>query len=92
MPIDEKMRNEIQSFFEFRWEKDKTQALRTKADQDIFDQMPYAVQNKIYTDFLFGDFLKIFKKTFLIKQKKSEILSGIRKTSFNNKRFLKDGK
>ena len=61
IPINQEFRNQLLIFFEFRWDRDRTQALRTDNDKALFDQLPEGVRGRIYSDFLFDDFLKKFR-------------------------------
>lgn len=77
-PIEKSLRMDIENFFEFRWEKDKTQALKTQQDRHIFEQLPHIVQYRIYHDFLYDEFLGMFFKAFRIKQNRTEVIMGMR--------------
>ena len=51
-------------------EHDKTLAMKKESDLHIFNQLPGFIQNRIYKEFLFEDFLHMFKKAFkLVKPK-----------------------
>ncbi len=39
----------------------------------MLDQLPEFVQNRIYRQFLFSDFLQVFSDTFRIRNKKQKV-------------------
>lgn len=57
-------KEEIESFFEFKWKNDCNQAFKEDLDLQHYDQLPDHVQQSIYKDFLFQPFLQKFKRTF----------------------------
>ena len=63
-PFCGKIRTEIEDFFEFMWNNDPTQALRSETDRLLFEQLPHSVRQRIYTQYLFDDFLEHFKALF----------------------------
>ena len=48
-----KIIDEIQSFFEYKWNNDKNQAILTEKDKSLFLQLPDEVQQRLYNGFLF---------------------------------------
>ena len=77
-PLQKEIRSDIETYFEFRWQNDKTQALQTRADQELFEQLPHSVRYRIYSEFLFDEFLLIFAKNFKIRHKIGELKKGRR--------------
>ena len=68
--IDKNIRAEIEQFLEYSWNHDPTQALKSDADVKLLSELPQSVRLKIYTDFLFDEFLKQFKFIFTIPKMK----------------------
>lgn len=65
----------MQQYFEVRWQNDKNQALRGDENQKIYMQIPENVQNKLFNNFLFHDFLQKFCHFFKMSNS-SQSLSG----------------
>jgi hypothetical protein len=84
--IDRKLTQEIEDFLYLIWEKDKTQALKVSEDRMIYRELPHTIRYKIYTDFLFYDFLKTFKFLFKIKKPDYSFKNLNRNKKKNNKR------
>ena len=63
--INLQLKRNIEDFFHFKWNNDKNQALKTSEDLAIFYQIPEWLQDNIYKQFLYKDFMQIFKKYFL---------------------------
>ena len=55
--LDIKMKERIESFFDYRWNNNPNSAIHDQTDKDLLDQLPNDIQRKIYTDFLFMGFL-----------------------------------
>ena len=68
LPIPKPLQTEIEEFFIFTWQKDLTSALREESDRKIYDQLPIGVRHRIYHEFLFYDFLHLFRSLFRIKK------------------------
>ena len=67
IPLRDATQAEIERHFQFRWVKDLNLAINTQQDRDLLDQLPKVIQNKIYTEFLFKNFLETYT-TFFISQ------------------------
>lgn len=68
LPICQKLKLNIEKFFEYKWEYDKNQAIDDEEEKAILDQLPVEVQDKLYTGFLFSKFLDRFQHYFLIEK------------------------
>ena len=55
------MKRNIEQFFNYKWQFDRNQAIDDEEEMAILEQLPEEVQNKIYTNFLFKEFLHIFQ-------------------------------
>jgi hypothetical protein len=64
--LKDDLKLKIEDFFDYKWNNDRLTAFREDADMNIYDQLPPEVQEIIYTEFLFKDFLQSYKKTFQI--------------------------
>lgn len=64
--IDTKLKVKIEKFFDYKWSNDKNQALDEEEEKMLLDQLPTDVQVRLFTEFLYSDFLKVFKETFQI--------------------------
>lgn len=56
MPLSKDFTTSIHQFFLYRWQKDRNVAIRE--NMLIFQQLPDDVQNKLYTTYLFQNFLQ----------------------------------
>ena len=66
--IDQKLQQEIRSFIKNMWQKNKNNFNLAYADQCLYDQLPSEVQTKLYTEFLFNDFMYQFRRFFSIRK------------------------
>jgi len=55
--IDKELRDRIESYFEYRWDKDLNQAVNDEEEEKLLQQLPNDVQDSIFSVFLFGKFL-----------------------------------
>lgn len=63
-PMDYKLKKDIEAHFDYRFNNDKLIAFREEKDLSIFEQLPEEVQQTMYVEFLFKDFLNEFKRLF----------------------------
>ena len=59
--IDIETIRDMENYFIYRWDNDRNQAVRNLEDLNFLNQLPEKVRNRLYTDFLFGNFLKEFE-------------------------------
>ena len=59
-------------FFKKRSHKDGNYALASNNGSAVFEQLPFDVQKRIYCEYLFEDFQKVFSKMFQISRRKQE--------------------
>lgn len=52
---------------DYRWSNHKNNAMTSSEDTAMLDQLPVEIQRRIYSDFLFKNFLKSFKKYFSLR-------------------------
>jgi len=69
--IDHDMKIRIEDFMDYRWSNNKNNAITSAEDNAIMDQLPLEIQRKVYSDFLFKNFLKNFKKYFSLRNLQS---------------------
>jgi hypothetical protein len=60
VPIGDKLKNEMSKHFEYKWAKDLNQFIEEEEHAKIFEQLPEHVQDTIYKEFLYMDFIKEF--------------------------------
>lgn len=53
-----RLRSDIEAFFEYKWNKDKSLALQEDSDKAYLEQLPEDVQVAIITSFLYSDYLE----------------------------------
>jgi hypothetical protein len=68
--IDHHIKKKIEEFFEYKWKYCKNQAIDDDDERSILSQIPYEVQNKLYSDFLHKQFLVNF--TYFFRFRKSQ--------------------
>ena len=50
--VDTNLKNKIEAYFEYRWKHDKNQAVDEEDEKSMLYQMPFEVQNKLFSGFL----------------------------------------
>lgn len=66
IPLDITLRNKIEAHFDYKWSKDRNQAIDDEDELTLLSQIPDMVQNKLYQEYLYHDFLGPFRDTFKI--------------------------
>eukprot|EP00347_Sterkiella_histriomuscorum_P000318 403376339 len=84
MPLPKEMVKRFENFFEYYWLKDKNFAMKKLSDQRYLQELPKKIRIEIYKDFLFKDFLYLFKSYFFIKKD----FSSYQKSSGPNDKLL----
>lgn len=69
MKLDLKLK--IEEHFDYKWKMDKNNAVGEQ-DLAMLQQLPQEVQMRIFTDFLFKDFLIKYKKFFIFQNLQSK--------------------
>jgi hypothetical protein len=69
--IDVEFKQKVEIYFDYRWCRDKLMAFDDEGELNLFDQLPDEVKLHIYSDFLFVDFLEIYKSFFSYVNKDS---------------------
>lgn len=65
--INFKLKISIEDYMEYRWKNDKNQAISSEEDMSLLSQLPHEPQKAIYKDFLFFNFLNVFRNYFSIQ-------------------------
>jgi hypothetical protein len=74
------VQDRIRTFLEYKIINDKNQFMRDEKDRkQYYDQLPTECQRKIYTDFIYYDFLFKFRRFFSIRV--PEFLDSCKNTS-----------
>ena len=63
-PLKKDLITNIEDFFDYYWEHNRMQALKSEADQRFMDELPYNVQGEIVIDYLWNDFLYRYRSYF----------------------------
>ena len=63
------LQRRIEAHFHYKWNNDKNYAFEDDNDKKIFEELPEEVQTVLYRQFLYGDFLKCFRRFFSIPDK-----------------------
>ena len=58
--LPEKQIDNIMQFFDYKWKMDKNQAIDEEAEIALLMQLPSEVQDTLYSNFLFQQFLRKF--------------------------------
>ena len=67
-----KFKMEMENYFDYKWEHDRNQAM-VGNDTILLEQLPKDVQRKIYSNFLFRNFLNKFRKFFSFENNSSPL-------------------
>ena len=62
--LDTKFVKCMENYFTYRWEANKNQILESLSSVSILDQIPSEGQNKIFSEFLFKDFIRLYNRYF----------------------------
>ena len=68
--IPEKVTQKYEKYFEYRWARDLLMAVTDHEDIMIMEQLPFEVMFRVFTEYLFKNFLNHFKRTFLVTKSK----------------------
>ena len=60
MPIEAEFKLRIEHYMQYKWQNDKNMAITLKEKEEIMEQIPTDVQDRLYCEFLFKDFLRKF--------------------------------
>lgn len=63
-PISKEMIKRFEEYFEYYWSHDKNYAIQSEEDVRFMKELPKPIRRDIYKDFLFKDFLYLFKTHF----------------------------
>lgn len=87
-PLPKPMIKRFEDYFEYYWAKDKNHAFCSEADKRFLKELPKGIRCKIYKEFLFKDFLYLFKKHFTFVRQ--DTLTKIETTywSWNDSNYL----
>ena len=55
---------EIEKYYDYYWSNFKGIAFKSSSEQGFYHRLPQAVQDKLYKDYLFTDFLELFEKKY----------------------------
>ena len=69
--IYQNLKEKIEHHFEYKWQNDRNQALDDEGSS-IYEQLPVDVQNTLYREFLYTNFLYQFRATFHIPKDPEE--------------------
>lgn len=68
-PLSKDMVNKFEEYFTYYWAHDKNYAIQSDDDMRFMKELPKVIRRDIYKDFLFKDFLYLFKTHFkLVKE------------------------
>ena len=58
------MVSKFEKYFEYFWKNNKNYAIQSEEDFSIMRELPASIQSNIYKDFLFADFMELFRVHF----------------------------
>ena len=67
-PLDKQLIKQIEDFFDYYWVMDRNSCIKNEGARFIVE-LPEEVQNQIYIEYLFADFLYKYKHYFYPKSK-----------------------
>ena len=67
-PLSKEMTKKFEQYFEYYWQHDKNYAIQSDEDKRFMKELPKHIRRDIYKEFLFKDFIYLFRTHFkLIK-------------------------
>ena len=67
-PLPPEMTQKFEKYFEYYWQNDKNYAMISDEDMRILSELPPHIRSSIFRDFLFKDFLELFRVHFIFKK------------------------
>ena len=58
------MSRQIENYFEYYWANDKNYATSSLQDNRFMNELPMTIKSEIYRDYLFDEFIYMFKDHF----------------------------
>jgi hypothetical protein len=63
-PISIEFKRIVEKHFEYRWENNLLSAIQVEDTGNVYKQLPSDVQHKIFRSYLYGDFLRSYRRIF----------------------------
>jgi hypothetical protein len=63
-PTNLDMKLKFEKYFDYKWKNDKNIAIGPEEKAAIVDQLPIEIQDRLFNEFLYNDFIKRFWKFF----------------------------
>lgn len=70
--LNKKQKDEIEDYFQYKWENDKNSAVFTPEDIAMMDQTPDEIKCQIYSCFLYRRFLYKYRRFFSFQNTESK--------------------
>ena len=67
-PLPPDMVARFERYFQYFWKNNKNSAIQSEDDLALMSELPVSIQSNIYKDFLFQDFLELFKVHFVFEK------------------------
>ena len=68
--LEKKMIRKLEAYFEYYWSHDRNYAIRDKDGQRFMSELPEDIKQRLQTEFLFKDFMYLFRNYFVFDEKK----------------------
>lgn len=68
-PLSKEIISRIEDFFEYYWTNNRLVAMQSEIDLRFLSELPDTITQKIYIEYLFKDFLYMFKNIFRVRTK-----------------------
>lgn len=65
-PLSKEMTKKFEQYFEYYWQHDKNYAIQSDDDKRFMKELPKHIRRDIYKEFLFKDFIYLFRTHFKI--------------------------
>jgi hypothetical protein len=59
----------IENYFEYYWSHDRNYAIKSGEGQRFMSELPKYIKYRLFSDYLFKDFLYLFKQFFVLDKK-----------------------
>jgi len=63
--LDKKTIEKLENYFDYYWKHDRNYAVRTEVGQRFISELPKKLKREIFTQFLFKDFIYLFRNYFV---------------------------
>eukprot|EP00347_Sterkiella_histriomuscorum_P018178 403346494 len=75
-PLPKDMTRKIENYFDYYWAQDRNYAIKSEEDLRFMQELPKQIRISIFREFLFKNFLYLFRSYFTITRDIQELIEG----------------